>query len=335
MKKVGANPTAGVLWAALSLAVAGLGPAAHAQPAAQTETIKAIASLGQAAERLQNRYGRPVAYEEPVWRWRGDFAVYRPASGGQEVWRVKIDTLRMPEGLTPDKASVLDVPALTKVVDAYHEQNPERGRFRVIESGRWLQIVPAQARDESGALKPAGSLLDTVVSVPILSRSASEHLIALCQAVSSASGVTLEASVSASPGDGFNRFFAANGYILPGDLRPVGATLTDDDLRPYILFDWGAPAETAREALLDLMNRAGTTMSWRLLCRQVGGPCALGVQAVFAPSRYGTTMLSLDRCTNCRPVPGAPWLGGPPPGSGAGVRGGNAARPDPSQRPPE
>jgi len=333
MREERVRVTAAVLWGLL-LVAAGLGPVAQAQPVGQTETIRTIESLVQASERLQNRYGRPVTYEAPVWRWRGDFDVYPPARGGPEVWRVKIDTLRMPEGLTPDKTPVLDAAALTKVLAAYHEQNPERGRFRVVESGRWLQIVPSQVRDESGALKPAGSLLDTIVSVPVLSRSASEHLIALCQAVSSASGVTLEPNVSASPGDSFNQAFAANGYILPGHLRPTSAPLNDDDLRPYILFDWGAPAETAREALLDLMNRAGTTLSWHLRC-QHGGHCQLGMVTVGAPGRNGTTMLSLDRCTNCRPVPGAPWLGGPPPSSPAGVRGGNLARPDPSQNPPE
>jgi hypothetical protein len=289
----------------------GVQSVAWAQEAAKPETITGAPALKQVASLLQQRYARPVTYEDPIRRWRGDLNLMGLDRLGREILGVKADSLVMPEGLTPDRTPALGTAELARVLDAYQQQNSERARFRALESGLWLGIVPAQIRDESGAFVPAGSLLDTVISVPVGSRIPSEHLIALCQAVNTAShaSMALKPNVGPSPGDWFNGYFAANGYMLRGSLRAPGEPLNDDDERPYILFEWGTQPTTARQALVDLMTRAGSTMSWHLDCGAgavAEDTCVLNMEGLRIATHGGRgafTTLMFDRCNNCRRVP--------------------------------
>lgn len=198
---------------------------------------------------------------------------------------------------------------MASVVSAFQQQNPSSSRFRVLESGAWLNIVPVEVRDESGVFNPAGSLLDTQISVPVASRTASEHLLALCQAVTSANRdrITLQRNANPSPGDAFNGFFAANGYILRGSLRAADDPVDDSYQRPYILFNWGTPLTTARQALVDLMTRSGTTMTWHLDCGWGLDTCWLNMLPVWVSAGpHGEWVLAnLDRCHDCRPIPRA------------------------------
>jgi hypothetical protein len=290
----------------LLLSVPFLGSAAWGQAVPQAETFTWLAPLERAADALQQRYGRPITYEDPIWRWAGDYNVLGAGRSGNQVMVPKTHTLVMPGGLTPATTPTLGVAELTRVLDAYRAQNPERARFHVVESGMWLQIIPAEARDEAGAFEPAGSLLDTLISVPAASRTPSEHLIALCQTITSANPehLTVQPNTDPTVGSPFDREFAANGYMLRGPLRMVGEPDNDDDERPYILTEWGTAAVTARGALMDLMTRAGTTLTWRLKCEPAGSTCYLNVQPLMVQApRGGLRVQVLDRCQNCRPVP--------------------------------
>jgi hypothetical protein len=102
-----------------------------------------------------------------------------------------------------------------------------------------------------GKLVPATTPLGARIDVPVEKRTASEHLKALCDAVSSATGATVRPN-----GGRFDHAFAANGYLLPR--MSTGAE------RPYMLFEWGANGTTAREALIDLLGRSATRMTWRI-----------------------------------------------------------------------
>jgi hypothetical protein len=90
----------------------------------------------------------------------------------------------------------------------------------------------------------------------------------------------------------FDQYFAANGYLLP-------QKLTDQE-RPYMLFEWGANGATALDALIDLLGRSSTTMTWVVHCGQSGDSCGLGMSALeVGPTKV---IVSHDRCVNCQPI---------------------------------
>ncbi|HUP04128.1 MAG TPA: hypothetical protein VMU19_09070 [Bryobacteraceae bacterium] len=292
-------------FALLALPIAASAPA-QAPLTPRTETFTWMAPLERMADEFQQLYAKPITYEDPIWRWRGDSDVLGTDRLGQEIIGLKVHTLVLPEELRPDRMATLGVAELTKVLAAYREQNPERARFRAAESGMWLQIIPAEAHDETGAFRPAGSLLDIAVSVPVASRTPTEHLIALCDAITAANPdhYTVRPNSSAKVGGPFDQLFAANGYILRRNLRNFEEPTTDDDERPYVLTDWGATARPAREALTDFLSRSGTTATWRLKCAPDAKICILNVQPLIVAGANATIRVrSLDRCWSCRPVP--------------------------------
>lgn len=264
--------------------------AVQAQQAPPPGTITWFMPLEKAADQLQQRYGKPVTYEDPARMWRAEMEVAGTLHG-QQLLRVKRHTLVMPQEST-DNAPALSAEMVSGILDAYHQQNPDQARFRVIESRMGFHIVPAQVHDRNGRLAPATSPFDAEVSVPVQKRTASEHLAALCDAVTAATGVTVQ---SFNPW--FDGYFAANGYLLP---RTVTAAE-----RPYTLFEWGTSRKTARDALIDLMDGSGSSQTWTLHCGQTSGRSDGGCIFQMAPLQVGPnrTVVSYDRCPNCRPIP--------------------------------
>lgn len=281
-----------------ALALAGILLAGSgARPALAQDVFTWMMPLEKAAGRLEQLYAKPVTYEDPqrLARSEIEFLMPRPGGpaptpGGPRYFRVLRHTFVMPPGVTPAEAPTLNAELVNKVVEAYHQQNPGQARYRVLESRLGVHIVPLQVHDETGALVAASSPLDTVVGVPKARRTASEHLTALFQAVTAASGIPVNITTT-----WFDDYFAANGYLLPADR--TGAE------RPYMLFEWGVDMMAARDALIDLMDGSSSTMSWRLEC----GPIWQDKTCYFAmmPLAVGPTrrVVSYDRCTNCQRIP--------------------------------
>jgi hypothetical protein len=171
--------------------------------------------------------------------------------------------------------------------------------FTVVESSLGLHIIPAQARDENGTLVKAGSLLDATVTVPSASRMPSEHLRALCEAVTSSSGTKLDLAAKWA-----DQFFAPNHAVPP---YGAAALLSIQERAPYS-FSWGARDVRARDALIALVESSSTTLSWALLCQPSLKPenrsCTLNV-APLQVTRTGPhgepirKALSYDRCGKC------------------------------------
>lgn len=271
--------------------VLGICLATHASP---PETITWGMPLEKAAERLQQIYARPVTYEDPARLWRGEMEVAPIGRDGKEHLRVKQHSLTMPEGLATGETVSLDAVTVTRVVEAYHQQNPDQARFRVIESRMGFHIVPAQVHDKTAQLAPSASPLDASISVPVEERTASEHLTALCKAVAAAAGTPIEAFIPY-----FDGYYAANGYLLP--------RIRTGSERPYMLFKWGATAEVARDALIDLLDGSATTLSWTLHCGLTSGQSQNGCILELPPLQVGPTrrVVFYDRCANCRHIPGS------------------------------
>jgi hypothetical protein len=200
------------------------GPSSSGQQSSAPEIINWNFPLERAAERMQQVYARPVTYEDPMRLWSGAMVAKGHLPNGSDFLVVRPHTFILPEWPSFDKVPALDLATVTNVVEAYHRQNPGQPAYQVIASSMGFHIVPIQAHDVQGRLGPAVSVLDSVVSVPIESRTASEHLAALCLAVTNATGIPTESWKTA-----FDQYYAANGYLLPRAL-----TKTE---RPYMLFE--------------------------------------------------------------------------------------------------
>jgi hypothetical protein len=278
--------------AKLARAVVGLFAflAVQAQQAPEPGTITWFMPLEKAAGQLQQRYGKPVTYEDPARMWHAEMEVAGTLHG-QVVLRVKRHTLAMPQE-SIDKAPALTAELVAGILYAYHQQNPDQARFRVIESRMGFHIVPTRVHDQNGLVVPVVSPFDAEISVSVQTRTASEHLAALCDAVTAATGVTVQ---PLNPW--FDRYFAANGYLLP-------QVLTGKE-RPYMLFEWGTSQKVARDALIDLMDGSGSTLTWILHCGQTSGRPDTGCDFQMAPLQVGPTrrLIFYDRCSNCRPIP--------------------------------
>jgi len=244
--------------------------------------------LYDAARRLERQYARPVTVEGPLIVWRGEMEMVRRGGLVASVHALVL----------PGSDGIFSAPALTagvvkKVLDEYHSQNPGRSHYKVLESAIGFHIVPTDAHDEGGVLRPAGSVLDTRVEVLADARTFTEHVTALLDAVSKATGVQF------TPFPNDNARYAANGYFLP---QPMLENSRD---RPYLEFKWGASGVTAREALIELLAGSATTMTWELRCGpgEGGNVSQQGCNLNTEPMSPAGRPVYLDHCTKCKPIP--------------------------------
>jgi hypothetical protein len=239
---------------------------------------------------LEGLYAKPVTFETPLLLWRGHMQSQGVRPDGMEML-----TFVQHSFVVPENAGIFDAPALSvglisKVVEAYHQSNPGYPRYRVWQSQMGFHIIPTDARDQAGELRPAQSILDAPIEVLVEKRTASEHAQALLDAVSRATRISTLVENS------LDSFYAANGYMVRGQAT--------DAERPYMLFEWGASEVSAREALIDLLQNSATTKSWALACipdyRHGNQPqCRIGFRALTVKGRT----VWFDRCTQCRMVP--------------------------------
>ena len=282
-------------WGVALLALLGVAAAGNAQPGA-SRTVTGAWPLGDFARELEGQYAKPVTFETPLLLWRGHMEKFGALPDGTEIFSFVRHGFALPEN-----AGILDAPALStglvsKVVEAYHQSNPGYPRYRVWQSPMGFHIIPTDARDQAGVLGPAHSVLDAQIEVPVEKRTASEHLQAVMDAVTRATGIAtlVENSIDSD--------YAANGYMIRGEPRGGPAEAE----RAYMLFDWGASQVSAREALIDLLTKSSTTLSWTLACipdyrngnRQ---HCMINVHPLAVNGRY----IRFDHCTKCRMVPTA------------------------------
>jgi hypothetical protein len=276
---------------------------AQRESSAQPVTIRSPFPLAEFAELLQGEYARPVTYEDALLVWRGDQDA-APATGRPEL-RTRVFTV--PEGLKPSQAPHLDAALVRRALDAYHQQN-DGPRFDVRESRMGVHIVPARVAAMDGDLAPSVNILDSVITVPPGKRTPTEHLDALCAALTLSSGVTITCIGGAtSP---LELVFLPNGNMPP---RPIW---TDAD-RDSLTFEWGAPGIPAQQALISLLDSSSTTLSWELRCQageaRQGRKCILTIGAIVLRRTLPNGSIAVgpsllyDRCTKC-PRPGQPPL---------------------------
>ena len=237
--------------------------------------------LSEVADLLEQTYAKPITYEESMWVWEGDLQPLGTDRNAKWGYIPKYEQLVLP-GPVSDKQDLGST--LNQIVSAYHNRS-EGARFRVIRSSLGFHIVPLQGHDRWGTLGPASSLLDASISVPIEERTASDHMRALCTAVSAATGTELRFFFAVFRSS-FDQLFAAQ----PGT------------------FSWGVSGSVARDALIDLVNQSATTVSWRLFCQASAQPqdrfCVLNVSPIVvnvvdANGNATKKLITYDRCGKC------------------------------------
>jgi hypothetical protein len=253
--------------------------------------------LADGAKLLTDRYQKPVTWEGQVIRWSGDLVDWRLPNGnlgrGPDGLPVKDKAPRkivVPAGLMPEATPDLGA-AVRALVDAYQAQNPDGPRYRVLESNFGFHIVVSQSRDESGNLVAVQSPLDYRITVPLADRTATGHLNALCDAVTAALAATGVAGLRNRTTD-FGSAFATGGYDRS---QPI----TGQE-RPGTFFRWGATGLIARDALIDLLSHAATTLTWRLECGQPQQGCSLGTYHMYVGPQG--RQVNFDRCPSCGPA---------------------------------
>jgi len=170
----------------------------------------------------------------------------------------------MPIEADPDVTPLLDSGLLNKVIDDYHKQT-EGPRFKVSTSSWGLHIIPTQVRAKDGQFAEVKPLLDVHITVPTAKRTPAGHFLAICNAVTAATGIVLEAS-----GPGINTEFALS------SLKFYGPRATQEDLEK-ISFEWGATDIVAREAVLNLLEHSSTTLTWMVLCNPTKESCVFNM----------------------------------------------------------
>ena len=274
---------ASLLWPPLS---------GQSQPNEKGVTFNELMPLFNATEFIQQRSGKVVTYEDPLREWAGDV---EPIAHNPKLTRPRRHSLTLPEAvMSVGPANPLTLEIVQRVVDAYHQQNPEGARFKAAQSEWGFHIIPVQVRDAKGVLVAANNPLDWQIEVPTASRTAREHLRALADAAGNAAGIrVLDASTYV------DEFFGVNQYLAPGrSFRPED--------RKHIVFDWGTKGVTAREALISLLSHSCSTLSWTAACvtsavKEGETGCMFGVGVVMAgdPPRA----LQHNRCTGMRMLP--------------------------------
>jgi hypothetical protein len=216
--------------------------------------------LADVAELLEELYRRPVTYEE---------IAHLP----------RYHSFSIPFEINREMNPNLDSRLLGQLVDAYNLQS-EDSHYAVSSSSWGLHIVPIQER----------SLLDVYIDVPEVSRTPSEHIQAICDAVGLAMGIALD----------FDPMWIDQ-YFAPTGLHPP--RVITNDIKKQISFVWGARRTKARNALIDLLEQSSTTLTWHLFCVSESS-CTLNVLNLNVVDGSTKRPLLYDR----REV--KPWPGG-------------------------
>jgi hypothetical protein len=178
-----------------------------------------------------------------------------------------------------------ELPAeLANVLSVFHQVSATK--FGVQSSKLGLHVVPILVHDQNGALVPAKNLLDAYVTVPQEERKVRAHFEALCAAISRATGIKVQAAED-----------------------PFGKGTWENVFGPKDGFTWAVNSMTGREAVIDLLDKSATSLSWILSCHTGSDSlrdqtCTFDVRQVPISVTDSTgiskdTVLMFDRCVEC------------------------------------
>ena len=213
------------------------------QPGNEVMTIVGASTLQRAGGALAQMYRKPVTFEGPtgVLQWDGDVDQEVLLDG--KIMRIpKRVTFVIPDEVKPDKNQQLDSSVLEKVVETYQKQfgGP---KYKIISSELGLHLITDEVRDKNGQWVKEKPYLDAVISIPSEIRTGLGHIEKIVDAVNVPKDIKLSKLYIASVSD-FNLFWK------------------EEELS----FEWGADKIVAREALINLLKKANTTLTWHMDC---------------------------------------------------------------------
>lgn len=181
--------------------------ASFAAPEEQELSIDQARPVGQAVMELMKRHGIWVSYEDPRYEYEADLADVGPLVR-KDAGKAASD--RVPKVLVPaagvislryavsaDTHSPPDARGLIQKVIDLHNGGESLGHFRLIDHGKYLEVVPDRVRDHQGTWRTGTSLLDARISIPAAERTTYETLDVFCRTLSERVGV--EVVVGAVP----------------------------------------------------------------------------------------------------------------------------------------
>jgi hypothetical protein len=246
---------------------------------AQDQRVVGSRPLLEIVNKLEARWAKPVHYEEPVWTSE-DAAANSPGPRQRSA--------SLPASAFVNQGRARDAEHLRSVVASFNASNPDLS-YEMLQNPAGFVLVPTKRAQATVQLAATSrTVLDEQISVPIAARSPFDHLSAIAAALSARLSFTVEASTPLMMG--FDRIFA----------DAEGGSLT-----------WGTSAVvSARNALMSLLEKSSTTMSWKLNCQPPSKSekafCVLNVGPLLVESRdelgkISTIPLQHDRCQKCPP----------------------------------
>jgi len=277
------------------------------------EAMAVSGGLFIAGHVLAQMYLKPVTFEGPtdVLQWDGD--VDQEVLSNGTILRIpKRGTFVIPDGVRPDKNRQLDSSVLEKVVGEYQKQF-SGPKYKIISSKLGLHLITDEVRDKNGQWVKEKPYLDVVISIPSGKRTGLGHLRKIVDAVN----VSKELKLWINTRGDYNLFWniddiqkaqAINKALFGGSLTPDNSLLSENDRLLYeeeLSFEWGADKIGAREALINLLEKANTTLIWRVDCTDhpdVNQKCFIEIMPIVANyllpnGETWKTYLTFDRIT--------------------------------------
>jgi len=248
-----------------------------------SELISIPRGLETVALRLERIYKKPIYFEDALLESPGDLM----DRGYDRVPKALVFRMPVDTASEPDLSK-----ALAAVLNAY---NLESGgpRYRILQSGLGLHLIPTEMRNAQGQWVPAKNPLDQSINIPKGSRTIQEHS---------------------------DLFAAAVGRVSGTDYKFVPWWLRIDTLESWFgnkgRFIWGTEGpQLAREALIGLFGQSETSFHWGSSCwtEAKGFVCHLIVTSLTIPvmqpdGKAVYREVHHDRCSNnqCNTAPGEP-----------------------------
>jgi hypothetical protein len=196
--------------------------------------------IAAAMEMLERKYGVIITYEDapyihetdvedqtsPAWR--------QSHPNGPRALIPKRGHLEITYQISPGPIKSNDIRLVVqKLLDTHADKN-NPGRFRLLQEGEMLHIIPMQVRDSSGYFVSIDSILDTTISFPAQERKVSTTLKLITNTVSQVKGVK---------------------FVI--GMAPL-------NLLDRTSFNRGANNEKARDVLISALKTTNSKLSWRI-----------------------------------------------------------------------
>ena len=232
------------------------------QPDSDVMTIVGAVTLFRAGLALGEMYQIPITFEGPtdVLQWDDD--VDQETVAGGRIDRIpKRVTFVIPDDVTPDKNEKFDSRIFERVVETYQKQfgGP---KYKLTNSKLGLHLITDQVRNKDGKWEKVEPYLDAIISIPSEKRTALGHLEKIVEAVNATKELKLWINFPFE----YNLLWASN------DIRSLSrprSQYTDEYVQMMnekLPFEWGKDKGIARDALIDLVEKSNTTLTWQVDC---------------------------------------------------------------------